>query len=411
MSKKSKQIAHELFYPSQPGHCVRDGDRFRIEHGADYSIAFSYDTPIALYGHDSDYVLLNTAFYTVTTSGHQKGLLMAVPYHVKRIEFPWPGVRDTPLPGRNYAALLAGLMDNLRQNVQKQHPTPDILAYAKERQEACKTWEGLLYLLRRTGKNPRLQQQLEHRLAQATDTELIRNLQKQLREKERKAKARKVAEYRRTCAHSALTRFMQGYTPLSLLVEEVTNELLQKQSVLYICNVTKDYIVAAQGEPKRAQDKITHTIISTLNIMLKRQMFRIRAYAYASDDLWYDTEDDLYHTSRHVTLDTAELQRMLTLWKHGRILGERVNGRYPVTENNSEHVTIGCHRFALPVVQSIYDRYAGRREYELQHREPAYRQECIELIAGLVRRALDLLRPAIRKQAWYADLSAKAGTP
>jgi hypothetical protein len=44
-------------------------------------------------------------------------------------------------------------------------------------------------------------------------------------------------------------------------------------------------------------------------------------------------------------------------------------------------------------------------------REPAYRQECIELIAGLVRRALDLLRPAIRKQAWYADLSAKAGTP
>ena len=188
------------------------------------------------------------------------------------------------------------------------------------------------------------------------------------------------------------------------MVTEVTWELLQSHSLIYLLNAVKLYRDSSLAPGYGQSDTLPQALLLALERLIKIRLSDIREYACARDDVWYCPEDDHYHTTRQVQISTPELQHALELWKRGRILGSRVSGKYPVVE----YVTIGCHRFARETVESIYRHYAGRTEHEMHRQEPALHQSCADRMARLVNLALAELRPIVRRQPKYRDLHAKA---
>lgn len=412
MSEKSRELAHELFYPGEYGRERSDGNRFRVERKRDYCIAYSYRTPIAVYGDGQDYMLLNSTHYSTTTSEHQYGLRQAVPYNIRCIELPWPDVRDCHWGAQafseRYAGVLKHIITMMQQEVKPKLTEASTIAYAHERNQYRKTCRELMELLKRTQQLPGLQGQLEQWLSRAEDKEYIRTRQKLVQVEGHNSKARSEARQKRTNAYDKLVMFFMRNPDLWKKVTEVTSELLESHSPIYLLNAVKLYHNSPHAPGYGQGATLPQALLLALERLIKIRLSDIRTYACARDDLWYNPEDDRYHTTRQVRISTPELQHALGLWKRGRILGTRISGKYPVVENTGEYVTIGCHRFARETVESIYRRYAGRTEHEMQRQEPALRQSCADRIALLVSQALEELRPIVRQQPWYRDLHARA---
>ena len=412
MSEKSRELAHELFYPGEYGRERSDGNRFRVERKRDYCIAYSYRTPIAVYGDGQDYMLLNSSHYSTTTSEHQYGLRQAVPYHIRCIELPWPDVRDCHWGSQafsdGYAGVLKHIITIMQQEVKPKLGEAGTIAYANERNQYRKTCRELKELLKRTQQLAGFQGQLERWLTRAEDKEYIRTQQKLVRVEDHNRKARSEARQKRSNAYDELVKFFVRHPDLWKMVTEVTWELLQSHSLIYLLNAVKLYRDSSLAPGYGQGDTLPQALLLALERLIKIRLSDIRAYACARDDVWYSPEDDHYHTTRQVRISTPELQQALELWKRGRILGTRVSGKYPVVENTEEYVTIGCHRFARETVESIYRRYAGRTEHEMHRQEPALHHSCADRIARLVNLALAELGPIVRRQPWYRDLHAKA---
>lgn len=95
MCRKSNSIAHDLFY-LQDAERERQAPhgRFSIHRGKDFSVAYSYSTPIAVYPDKGGFVLLDSSHFSNTTSKHQCSIRQAIPYHVQRVECDWLGKND-----------------------------------------------------------------------------------------------------------------------------------------------------------------------------------------------------------------------------------------------------------------------------------------------------------------------------
>ncbi len=99
-----------------------------------------------------------------------------------------------------------------------------------------KTCRELKELLNRTQQLPGFQGQQERWLTRAEDKEYIRTQQKLVRVEDHNRKARSEARQKRSNAYDELVKFFVRHPDLWKMVTEVTWELLQSHSLIYLLN-------------------------------------------------------------------------------------------------------------------------------------------------------------------------------
>ena len=104
-----------------------------------------------------------------------------------------------------------------------------------------KTCRELKELLNRTQQLPGFQGQLERWLTRAEDKEYIRTQQKLVRVEDHNRKAQSEARQKRSNAYDELVKFFVRHPDLWKMVTEVTWELLQSHSLIYLLNAVKLY--------------------------------------------------------------------------------------------------------------------------------------------------------------------------
>lgn len=171
-----------------------------------------------------------------------------------------------------------------------------------------KTCRELKELLNRTQQLPGFQGQLERWLTRAEDKEYIRTQQKLVRVEDHNRKARSEARQKRSNAYDELVKFFVRHPDLWKMVTEVTWELLQSHSLIYLLNAVKLYRDSSLAPDYGQGDTLPQSLLLALERLIKIRLSDIRAYACARDDVWYCPEDDHYHTTRQVRISTPELQ-------------------------------------------------------------------------------------------------------
>lgn len=396
MCKSSDTIAHDLFYP-QDAQRERQSPkgRFSIHRGHDFTVAYSYTTPIAVYPDDGDFVLLDAKRFSNTTSGHQLSVRRAVPYNVRCVECDWLGINDIWKNPRydDFHVQFKRFVRDIGQRITTIGKSDGDYAYSRERNETLERLKGLCRLAEVSHMKQTLISKLEKRIAAVTDAKRIQRAQRRVF-KQREAEKKQLEKNRQaTQLRSTLYRLFLTNDTVQRAVTNAAEQMLQR----FPYHQWK-WLPKALQEPKGEQAKqlmvYTQSAITKAAEGLWRDKYGKPVSIDDCDVRW--CSDGLFRTTKGVAIAYAELQRCLGLWKSGWFLGEVVDNRFHVLRNDAEVLIIGCHCFRQETVQQIWERYAGKSPKTINYEENERKQQIIDYINQVMQPLLKLVRHEFR---------------
>lgn len=199
MSYDNKKVAHELFYMKESRRDSFQGSNMRIERANGYTVAYSYFTPIAVYPDKGGYVLLDSYWYSSSTSKHQAYIRQAIPADVEPIAFSWLGCNRkcwAYYRSRPYNTLLKEFLDAVEQRLDPlAKDCPNSYVYARERNAFLAELQALHRFFSRFGRK-RAVRSVERKMAYINDPKRIKAGQQHCAA-ERAERRRKVMEQQR----------------------------------------------------------------------------------------------------------------------------------------------------------------------------------------------------------------------
>lgn len=396
MCQKSDTIAHDLFYQQDARRERKSpGGRFSIHRGKDYTVAYSYQTPIAVYPDFGDFVLLDDTWFSSTTRGHQSGIRQAVPYNVRCIECAWLGMNDvwySPYAGV-FKTQFKKFIRDIGQQISAIGKSDSDYAYSRERKETLNRLNGLRPLAEVGGMTKTLLLKIDRRIAAISDVKRIQHAQKRAA-KQRADEKKRVQKIRQANQLGfCLNILFQTNEAVKQAVTHAAEQMLQRFPYPQWKGLP-DALQQPQREETRQMLAFTRNAVKNAAESLWQLKHDPQHFTEYCDIRWH--KDGLFRTTKGVNIHYEELQRCLALWRRRRLLGEMVANRYQVLRNDNEILIIGCHRFLPETVQRIWERYAGKPLNEIIKEETNREQECIVYIRQVMEPLLNLVQREFR---------------
>ena len=398
MCQKSNTIAHDLFY-AQDGQRERQtpGGRFSIRRGKDFTVAYSYSTPIAVYPDAGDFVLLDSTWFSSTTSGLQSSVRHAIPYNVNRIECDWLGQNEIwrPYSGLRFADCFKVFIRNVVKGISMIGKADSDYAYSRNRNETLEKLNRLRLLAPLHGTPKSLLTQLDKRLAAVSDQKRILAAQKRAVYR-RKAEEKRTRLFREENALFNNLRNLLRTTPsVRAAIDKAAEALLQRLPYPEWDRQQALSLRPSVGVSKQIQQWVCNNVAGA-GYKLWSAQYRDTESNELTCDLWWQ-KDGTFRTTKGVVIRYQELQRCLKLWKARRLIGETVDNRYHVLRNDESVLIIGCHCFLQETVQRIWERYAEKSQEQIAHEEYMRKQESEEYIRLVMQPLLKLVQREYRK--------------
>lgn len=397
MSMSNCAVAHELFYMRHSTKTERSGSNFHIRRGLDYTVAYSFSTPIAVYPDKGGFVLMDAYCFSATTSKHQCYLKQAVPANVRCITFEWLGCNSewqycslTP-----FKEVLATFIKRIERKLTALVTDKDDYAYAKDRQLILETMQRLQHAFEFFGRK-RILKVIEKKVSFINNPERIKKAQQKHAAERAEAKRKREKAAHEQRVSSTLRKFLQQH-------EGITRSMQQRLSMfadtypVFCLRQFRNYCL--QAGYQTTAENIAKAVINKLETELDT-LWKLRHNGFplrnACDLKYMESKPGHYVTTQSVVISHSELQRCLRLRRLGRLMGNKVEDRYPVLHNNDDELTIGCHHFPQEVVQRIDERYFGKEPEQVAEEEKQrildYRIAVGLLLAGCICQVQEALR-------------------
>ncbi|MBQ3143434.1 MAG: hypothetical protein IJB89_02860 [Akkermansia sp.] len=391
MCKKSNTIAHDLFY-AQDSERERQtpGGRFSIRRGKDFTVAYSYSTPIAVYPDSGGFVLLDSSRFSNTTSGHQSSVRRAIPYNVNRIECDWLGQNDIwrPYFGNCFTDYFKKFIRNVVKGISLIGRADSDYAYSRKRNETLERLNRLRQLARLRGTPKSLISHLDRRTAAVSDPKRIKAAQKRVvnRKKEEEKRKRRIRE--ENTLHNNLRNLLSSNPDIQKAIDKAAATLLQRISYSEWVRLPALSLKPSGGVSTQIRQWVYNNVAGASHKLWITQC-RSSDSNDQTCDLWWQ-KDGTFRTSKGVSIHSAELQRCLKLWKSHRLVGEMVDDRYHVLRNDESVLIIGCHCFHQETVHRIWERYAEKSQEQIAREEETRLCDAMtcrdQILAPLIKR-------------------------
>lgn len=397
MCQKSNTIAHDLFYPlDAEKERESPGGRFSIHRGRDFSVAYSYSTPIAVYPDNGEFVLLDSTHFSQTTSKHQYSIRQAIPYNVRRIECDWMGKNNIWYAPRHdsFQTQFRKFTKDIAKGIANIGKSDGDFAYSRKRNETLNRLNGYRKLAEVSSIKQTMIAQLERRVAAITEPKRILAAQKRAVKKRADERKRIRKRQQEDKLLISLNKLFETNETVEKAVSEAAEQLLNR--IPYPeWRWLPEAAPAARGEPARQILSFTRNAVRDVAEGIWRHKYGQPLSTDDCDLRWHS--DGLFHTTKGVAIRYAELQRCLELWKSRRFLGEVVDNRYQVLRNDEDSLIIGCHYFKQETVQRIWERYAGKTPKTIAQEETERKQETENFICLVMQPLLKLVQREFRK--------------
>ena len=372
MCQRSNTIAHDLFY-AQDSERERQtpGGRFSIRRGKDFTVAYSYSTPIAVYPDAGGFVLLDSTWFSSTTSGHQSSVRHAIPYNVNRIECDWLGQNEVwrPYSGLRFADCFKVFIRNVVKGIAMIGKADSDYAYSRNRNETLEKLNRLRLLAQLHGTPKSLLSRLDKRSAAVSDSKRILAAQKRAVNR-RKAEEKQTKQRREeNTLLNNLRNLLRTNPGVQAAIDKAAETLLQRLPYPEWDRVPALSLKPYGGISKQIQQWVSNHVAGAGYKLWSTQL-RNTEHNYLTCDLWWQ-KDGTFRTSKGVVIRYQELQRCLKLWKARRLVGETVDNRYHVLRNDESELIIGCHCFLQETVHRIWERYAEKSQEQIAREEEA----------------------------------------
>ena len=372
MCQRSNTIAHDLFY-AQDSERERQtpGGRFSIRRGKDFTVAYSYSTPIAVYPDAGGFVLLDSTWFSSTTTGHQSSVRHAIPYNVNRIECDWLGQNEVwrPYSGLRFADCFKVFIRNVVKGIAIIGKADSDYAYSRNRNETLERLNRLRLLAQLHGTPKSLLSRLDKRSAAVSDPKRILAAQKRAvnrrKEEEKQTKQRR----EENTLLNNLRNLLRTNPGVQAAIDKAAETLLQRLPYPEWDRVPALSLKPSGGISKQIQQWVCNHVAGAGYKLWSTQL-RNTEHNYLTCDLWWQ-KDGTFRTSKGVVIRYQELQRCLKLWKARRLVGETVDNRYHVLRNDESVLIIGCHCFLQKTVYRIWERYAEKSQEQIAREEEA----------------------------------------
>lgn len=397
MSRSNSALAHELFYMKHGSKTELSGSNFYIRRGLDYTVAYSYSTPIAVYPDHGGFVLMDAYNHSSATSKHQSYLRQAIPANTRCISFEWLGCNSEwqYYTLTSFKELQARFVKRLEQKLATMATNEDDYAYSQDRIRILNTLQGLHHAFAFFGKK-RPQKLIEKKERFIKDPERIKQAQKKHAAARAEARERKRKEDHARQVSSTLRTFLNTHGEVMEYMKQALLPLLASYPVF--CLRKLNYL-CFQAADKRVPAAVLRAVVPRLEGMLDE----LWKSSHDGVSLWHvcdlhhlETKPGYYITTKSVTISHAELQRCLRLWSLGQLLGEKVENSYPVLHNNENELVIGCHTFRRETVRQIHDRYYNKDIDQITEEDKTlflnYRLAVAALLADCTTYVLDALK-------------------
>ncbi len=397
MCQQSNTIAHDLFYPLDAANERQSpGGRFSIHRGKDFSVAYSYRTPIAVYPDNGSFVLLDSAYFSNTTTKHQSSIRQAVPYNVQRIECDWLGKNDLWYSPHHdtFQTQFRKFIRDVAAGIPNIGKSDSDFAYARKRTETLNRLNGLRKLAEVSHIRKTIIARVDKRVAAITAPKRIEAAQK--RAVKQRTDARKRIQQRRQedKLHIELNRLFETNETVEKAVSDAAETLLNRFP-FHQWKWLPEGLKEPHVQPARQIYRFTRSAVRDVAAHLWKHKYGQPTITDDCDIRWHS--DGLFHTTKGVAIRYAELQRCLELWKNRQFLGELVDNRFRVLRNDEEVLIIGCHCFHQKTVQSIWNRYAHKSPKTIAQEERLRKQEAEEFIRLVMHPLLKLVQREFRK--------------
>lgn len=391
MCKKSNTIAHDLFY-AQDSQRERQtpGGRFSIRRGKDFTVAYSYSTPIAVYPDAGGFVLLDSTWFSSTTSGHQSSVRQAIPYNVNRIECDWLGQNDIwrPYFGNCFTDYFKKFIRNVVKGISLIGRADSDYAYSRKRNETLERLNRLRQLAQLHGTPKSLLRRLDKRSAAVSDPKRILAAQK--RAVNRRKSEEKQTKQRReeNTLRNNLRNLLRSNPSVQATIDKAAETILQRLPYPEWDRLPALSLRPSGGVSKQIQRWVSNHVAGA-GYKLWMEQHRGADNNDLTCDLWWQ-QDDIFRTSKGVVIRYTELQRCLKLWKTRRLVGEMVDDRYHVLRNDESVLIIGCHCFHQETVHRIWERYAEKSQEQIAREEETRLCDAMtcrdQILAPLIKR-------------------------
>ena len=401
MCQCSDTIAHDLFY-AQDGQRERHtpGGRFSIRRGKDFTVAYSYSTPIAVCPDIGYFVLLDSTWFSSTTSGHQSSVRRAIPYNVNRIECDWLGQNDIwrPYSSDRFADCFKKFIRNVVKEIPIIGKSDSDYAYSRNRNVTLERLTRLRQLAQLRGTPKSLLSLLDKRTAAVSDPDRILAAQKRAvnRKKEEEKRTRRIRE--ENTLRNNLKNLVRTNSDVQEAIEKVAETLQERIPYPEWEKLPEISLRRSSGASKQLQRWVCSYVASAAHKLWFNQNRSIDNTDRACD-LWWQ-KNGTFRTTKGVVIHYQELQRCLKLWKNRRLIGEMVDDRYHVLRNDESVLIIGCHCFLQETVHRIWERYADKSQEQIAREEEARineaiscRDQLLEPLIKLVKREYDRFTP------------------
>ena len=372
MCQRSNTIAHDLFYAQDiERERQTPGGRFSIRRGKDFTVAYSYSTPIAVYPDAGGFVLLDSTWFSSTTSGHQSSVRHAIPYNVNRIECDWLGQNEVwrPYSGLRFADCFKVFIRNVVKGIAMIGKADSDYAYSRNRNETLEKLNRLRLLAQLHGTPKSLLRRLDKRSAAVSDPKRILAAQKRAVNR-RKAEEKQTKQRREeNTLLNNLRNLLRTNPGVQAAIDKAAETLLQRLPYPEWDRVPALSLKPSGGISKQIQQWVSNHVAGAGYKIWSTQCRGTERNEHMCD-LWWQ-KDGTFRTTKGVVIRYQELQRCLKLWKARRLVGETVDNRYHVLRNDESVLIIGCHCFLQETVHRIWERYAEKSQEQIAREEEA----------------------------------------
>ena len=363
-------------------------------------MAYSYSTPIAVCPDIGYFVLLDSTWFSNTTSGHQSSVRRAIPYNVNRIECDWLGQNDIwrPYSSDRFADCFKKFIRNVVKEIPIIGKSDSDYAYSRKRNETLERLTRLRQLAQLRGTPKSLLSLLDKRTAAVSDPERILAAQKRAvnRKKEEEKRTRRIRE--ENTLRNNLKNLVRTNSDVQEAIEKVAETLQERIPYPEWEKLPEISLRRSSGASKQLQRWVYSYVASAAHKLWFNQN-RSADNTDRACDLWWQ-KNGTFRTTKGVVIHYQELQRCLKLWKNRRLIGEMVDDRYHVLRNDESVLIIGCHCFLQETVHRIWERYADKSQEQIAREEEARineaiscRDQLLEPLIKLVKREYDQFTP------------------